>query len=109
LSKGLSRPKAPVGDRIIRISWSRENTRFEARDERGDFLGANQDLVKTIWSAVQMADAFGDAGRNCRVLVEQKDGSFTEEYAAGPIRPSPLAKIDMPAPPSPIPTVTPRR
>ena len=108
MSKALSRPKAPAGDRIIRISWSREHTRYEARDERGDFLGANQDLVKTIWSAVQMADAFGETGRNCRVLVEQKDGSFTEEYAAGPVSQSSLANIDLTAPPS-IPTVTPRR
>ena len=83
MPKIADRSHEATGDRVIRIFWSRQNARFEARDERGNFLGANLDQVKAIWSAVLVADRIRDKGFHCSVMVEQGDGSFKEEYVAG--------------------------
>ena len=86
LPKIADRSHETIGNRVIRISWSRQDARFEARDERGNFLGANPDQVKAIWSAVLVADRVRDNGFHCSVMVEQSDGSFKEEYVAGSIK-----------------------
>ena len=86
MPKIADRSRETIGDRVIRISWSPQNARFEARDEKGNFLGANIDQVKALWSAVLVADRIRDNGFRCIVMVEQGDGTYTEEYVADGIK-----------------------
>jgi hypothetical protein len=81
------RPSEPFGNtRILRVTRDGRD-RFEVRSEGGELLGASNDQIKAIWSAVLAADLISARGYHVRVLV-QRGAAFVEEYVAKPQPPT---------------------